>query len=240
LRAIGIGAATIAAIVVAGCGKGSGTPGAPTVAGAKPAGIKPGEEASLMPLTEGSQWTYVIEESLSNQQSNAQGSSLLTYRVAKSEKTPEGIKATLEVIVDNKVRNRQLFLMKSDGLYELAAGLDLKPFPTPQIVIPFPPDPGRKFKWRGPGMIAPKKPGLVKVTGEILGTQEPDTSAGKFSAITVRQNSEPAEGEKSFVRETTSWYAPNVGLVRFWDESLEKDGTARRTTLKLKTYSLKK
>jgi hypothetical protein len=238
IRIIGIGAAAVA-VGLAGCGSGGGTGPTPAAGKAAVAGIKPGEETSLMPMTEGSQWVYDAEQAVAVKGAEQVSQMQFTLRVTKSAKTAQGVVATLVTLVQGKPAGEQRIVMRPDGMFQLNAD-DATTLPDPQPAIVFPPDTDKTFKWVGPMTIGKGKTIPVSMTGKIMGIQEVDTDNGSFSALAVTQAFSSKDPKLFYKQELTSWYAPNVGLVRLWKLEQAKDGSSRRTTLKLKTYSLKK
>ena len=209
-QAIGWTLGGLCGLVVAGCGKG-GAAADPKLTKTDLAPIKPGEEASLMPLAKGNQWTYTVEDTVATQGKQGSGTGLYVYRVVDVKKTAEGTEATMELEVKGKVSSRQKFLVKADGLYETAAGMDLKAITPPQPVILFPPTPGRTFNWSGAGVIN-AKPATQKVDYTTRAPQEVDTDAGPFAAICIDEAASVSDGKLTYTSNTQSWYAPTSDL----------------------------
>ncbi|HZH98055.1 MAG TPA: hypothetical protein VEX38_03715 [Fimbriimonadaceae bacterium] len=238
-------------VLLAGCGDKKAVYTPKPVQEAPPAQVKEGEEATLFPFKEGNTWTYRVQVV-----AGVAGRQLppdereVTMKVSKVETTPDGVRAHLDIIQKDEVRDRQVWATNKLGIYQVAIGKD-KPVYTapPQPVILFPIKEDDTFNWKGWGMSALGKPADTEASSKILGPQEVDTLMGSMNAIAVESDSKVKSGTESADVRSTYYWTPKVGLVRYRQEMLitippGKDQTepteARSVTMmELKSYTVK-
>jgi hypothetical protein len=202
----------------------------------EPAKVDPGQEATLFPWQVGNQWTYTYthEPAAANQRPLE-----ITWRVADLKKVANGTQATIATIRNNTVLLQELWLINDQGIYEVTASDTKHAFSTPQTVISFPVQTGKKFDWEGDGVSSLGGQGHTKSTSTILAPQEVDTDNGTYSAIPVESESDVTQGKLTGRVEGTVWFAPKVGIVKIVQaRSVGKKEDS--FVLKLKTMSLAK
>ena len=228
-------------ILVCGCGKGGNKS---TSYKPKPikkieaAKVNPGEEHTLMPLKEGNQWVYKVNTVMRNRYRFASKKSEFTFRVAKVSKDSRGTKATLEVIHDDKVKERQVWLVKDTGIYQIAMGKSSVPYSSPKLILPFPIQSNKTFKWEGKGPSIKDAPMPIKLTGKIIGAQEVDTQGARLSAFASQTTERWEMDKQKGVTVISSWWAPGIGLARVRQVVATK-GLISEQFLRLKSYQLK-
>ncbi|MBX3118037.1 MAG: hypothetical protein KF784_03160 [Fimbriimonadaceae bacterium] len=246
VKELALGALTLS--VLSGCGSGS-TGYVPQQAKEPPkATVEAGKETNLYPMTEGNQWTYSVEQ----RAQNAQGQQLngdfeITFKVVKVEETPNGKVGTVELSKDGNVTDRQKWLVNDKGMYQLSASTSTKEgvltevmFSPMQTSIKFPVKVGEKYKWEGTATTMLNEVGKVTAESEVLETQIVDTDQGKrFSTIPIVTSGTFAGKNSKGTYGATSWYSPNVGLVRYRQEVLAANQIAGVLTFRLKAYVVK-
>jgi len=234
-RIVSIGAA--AAIVVAGCGQ-SGEYKPTPVKSVQPAVVARGEERVLFPLQIGNQWVYTVEDQQRKGTQAASRTAEVVFRVTNTENVGDGVKATIQVTLDNKVQEVQSWLVDSTGIYQLAGGKAGTPYEPKQPAILFPVDTGRTFRWTGKGLMPDGGTGSGTLDNKILGPQEVDTEMGRMSAFCVETSGTFQSPRGQGKMRSMVWWAPKVGLVRWRMEMTVGDFGAVQT-LRLKSYTLK-
>lgn len=166
---------------------------------------------TLMPLDVGNQWTYDMQTEV--YQANklvGRGEETVTYTV----KGRYGLdKRDAYVVLESKGKpvDVQDWRATPEGLYQLTAGLKRTPYSVPQPLILLPIRKGSRFEWRGKGVMSNGVLAPGDLQGEILEPQVVDTGMGPLSAIPVLTRLRFTGGTS----ENTSWFRPNVGLVRY-------------------------
>jgi hypothetical protein len=232
------GLAVVGLAVTLGCGGGKGGYQASPSAKIEPATVKGGIE-SLFPLEVGNEWTYTVEARSIQGNQEGTGAGEIMLRVAKVDQVPEGRKATVELVIDGNVRERQVWLVKPDGIYQVAAGAEMVQFSSPQPVILMPAEAGQKFTWKGSGILPGGATGASTVDHQIRGSQEVDTDMGRLAGIAVESNSRFRADNSDGVGTTMLWFAPNVGIVRSRVEYRHGNKSVVQV-IRLKSHSLKK
>ncbi|MBI1756267.1 MAG: hypothetical protein HYR64_04070 [Fimbriimonas ginsengisoli] len=198
-----------------------------------------GLDQDLFPLTEGNEWKFTLEASrMTNGRVGRSASGIVAYRVTQVEKTPEEVRATVEISLNDLLTDRQVWLVNSKGLWQVSSGLKPNEFDPPQPIIPFPVREGAKFWWKGLAPFPNGKEGEVKLHGWILGRQEVDSAAGRYSAYAVQIDTSYDQGTDPVKTSATFWFAPGVGMVRLQERFASKTVLALQL-LKLKSRSLK-
>lgn len=230
-------------MALTGC-KGGDAPSTEPKAGAKkvdalpPVDIKPGEEAQLMPLTEGNQWTYKVDEALGNKGGVNRGSSEVTFKISKVVDGPDGKDATIEVSAGGKLTNKQIWRVSKDGIFQVAAGLKLDKLTPPQPLVKFPIKEGDKYSWTGVGTVA-AKPAQMKADYVIKGSRLVDTEMGQVQALLVESVTEiTIDKNQKGASALSMWFKPGTGLVRI-QESTRFPTFGRQAVLRLKNFAPK-
>lgn len=237
--------------IAAGCGS-SQSGYVPKKTEAPPvAQINPGEERKLMPLAVGNQWTYAIE--VTEQAAGGQGQTRnaeITWRVARVNTNGNATVGEIEVVQDGAVRDLQVWRVTDKGVYQVSVGNNpRRAFSTPQPVVQFPIKDGAKFTWTGTGPTVAGSTGQSRVDNVIRGIQTVDTEVGPMSAVAVESNSRftvaipaaqgrPARSAQGTMQSTT-WFSPEVGLVRAQQTTTVAGAAGQRIVLRLKSRSLK-
>jgi hypothetical protein len=227
--------AVMAVCAVAGCGRGGGGYQAKQVETIEPARVG-SDIGTLFPMAEGNQWTYTIETQIRRAGQEGSGSDEVTLRVAKSEQTSEGVRATIEVVRSGEVVEKQVWLSNDTGIYQIAAGKEI-PFTSPQPVVVAPVEPGQTFSWKGSGLLPGGQTGGSTIENIVRGPQEVDTDLGRMSGIAVESRFTATDG--SGAGTSMIWFAPGVGIVRFKQQA-QFGNDAHVQLLRLKSHSLKK
>lgn len=224
--------ALAAVCLAAGCGKGEGYEPKPTHV-VTPVQAKAGEERSFVPLEVGNQWVYAVE--------SGNETSEVTLEVVSVER--EGRRTTAVIMIEEgqDAPRTSTWLVDSTGVYQVTARDNLA-FDPPQLLIPFPMETGREFKFEGTGPFPLVGEGPYKTVGKVLGPQEIDTAMGdpavRMSAIAVQSITTWETDEGTYVSRATTWWAPGIGFVRQLQEFSTPAGTGK-VLMKLKSYSFK-
>lgn len=198
--------------------------------------FKTGMESDLFPFKIGNQWTYDAEISFIPADAPAQPmvKKLLRFRCTQVVKTPRGIRANLEVVMDDKVNEVQEWLMNEEGLYQTAVGYPPKPFNPPQPAFRIPLEAGATYNWKGTGFRPDGKMGPLSTESKILAPQQVDTALGSVQALPIETRTK-FEGGAAV---STTWWAPTVGIVRYRQEAITKEGVGVQV-MRLRSKSLK-
>ncbi len=223
-------------LLVIGCsGGGSGSGYVPTPTPAiEPAAVAAGQEQSLFPFKEGNSWTYTIKTVIRAGTTVNQGTQEATFKVAKTEVKDGNTRATLEMSINGKVMDRQIWLSNSKGIYQISIGTTpTRTFSTPIPSISFPVTAGRKFSWSGSDGKS-----QMAYSNVIVGPQEVDTEEKRLSAIAVDTKGTSINGKVTEKTDRTIWFAPGVGMVRVRESTVSSKG-ASELQLSLKSHTVK-
>lgn len=225
----------IIASVAVGCSGGSGGGYVPTPAPKiEPVTIQTGQESNLFPLATGNTWTYVATTVARVGNQTQQGTKDAIFKVIKSEDVAGGKRATLELSIDDKVVDRQVWLVNSKGIYQVSvSGQRPRTFSTPIPAITFPVEAGKKFSWSG-------SDGKAKMSyeNEVVGIGEVDTDMKRMSAVSVDAKGTSVLNNVTEKTERTMWMVPGVGIVRI-RESTGSATASSELLLSLKSYTVK-
>jgi hypothetical protein len=149
------------------------------------------------------------------------GTTDVAYEVTAVEQKREGVLISIGILNAKKdrVENHTKLLVSEDGLSEVEfQGEDVDP---PLQILKQPEKSGVEWKIK-----SVRKGNLVHMTCICREPEEVTVEAGKFKAVPVDQVRTPADGKPY---KSTSWYAPNVGLIK-----VEMKG---ETVLSLKSFT---
>lgn len=204
------------------------------------ANVTPGNEAILLPLDVGNQWTYTAQVSamVGGKQQPTQNFEV-TWKIVKTQKSADGTDAFVEITRNGAVNDRQQWRVNSKGAFQISDGLKSANYQPPMPMITFPVQANGTFKWQGTGptpfnLVAPHKSSSL-----VRAPQEVDTDLGRFSAYPVESDTRVTVKGKPARSVSTVWFAPNIGIVRFRQEAVAGD-TGAVVLLKLKSKSLMK
>lgn len=222
-----------AAAALAGCG-------AKEPAGAessKPSGSPASDEAvatitpdgALFPLKAGNQWVYKAEV----QTPGGGESDEVTFEIAEVNGTDAKIRVISpgsSELTGWRVDAKGIFQTHSDDMGTL--------FTPPQPLLIFNQEVGEE---RSTTITGPRPDGSVGeflMSFKPLGTQEVDTPSGRLTAYAVVTLIQwQSESGVDGLTTSTSWFAPDIGLVRLVEDSMI-GGARQKFSLKLKSHSL--
>lgn len=222
-------------VALVGCDKGEYVPVPRKV---PPKLTELGDGKDLMPLKEGTIWTYVVESEFRQQgKPPKQESSTLLFSINKVTETPTGLKATLEVTKDDKPTDKQTWIVNDKGIYQSAIGLTPVAYDPPQLILPFPVKVGEKFTWKGKGMCANGSVGQIITQNVVQDSQPVDTALGVDDAAVSQAFGVFSQGAFQSAKgpgrvEATTYFKPGTGIVRLVQRVLIPQGLVT-TTLKL-------
>ncbi len=225
---------------MSGCNRSTGykiTP--PAVLSAE--SFKPGQESTLLPLTVGNEWVYEVDITVIPNGKNATrqvSQKELTFRCTRVTKVGNDTRAILEAVLEGQVNERQEWLMNSTGLYQVAVGSPRKPFTPAQPVWRIPMELNSEFQWSGTGFVSDGVVRPCRTKSQVLGEQDVDTILGTVKAQTVQTQTIWREGNTDWQSSNTTWWGPGIGIVRYRQEAITKQGVAIQV-MRLKAYSLK-
>ncbi|MCU0316219.1 MAG: hypothetical protein MUC92_06475 [Fimbriimonadaceae bacterium] len=244
MRTFAIIGAGLSLLVVTGCNQGGGyvPPKESTVV--KKVDLQPGQEKSLWPMKVGTQWTYETNDTISGPQ-NRSSSNEITLKVANLTEIPGGMRANVDVLVKDKVEDKNIWQITTEGISQVAGSGGTSTYEPPFKLVPFPVKEGDTFSFTGMGpapLYANASSRGTKlqqrVNGKVLGFMEVDTGMGPMRALAVEQTNAYTHQGTDFTSRTTSWWVPTVGLVRFVQEATG-GGVTYRQTLRLKSHTAK-
>lgn len=224
-------------IALAGCGSKGGGGYTPTAA--KPVEmtkLAAGEEQSLLPLVKGNQWTFTIEQTTAANGQNQRSTGEVTFRLAEVTPMGDGNKGVFELLVNGEVTDRQVWLVNSKGIYQLAIGKGATPFTPMQPAVTFPLEDNREFAWKGTGITPTGVLGSSTISNKVIGFQEVDTEAGRVGAYCIESKVDGAANGKKFASVTQTWWQPKVGFVRL-KQTIVVQNAQQIQTLRLKSFS---
>lgn len=227
--------ATIALLTAIGCSGGSNDSYVPAKKSEiPPAKVEKGQEASLFPFKVGNSWTYTAKTAIQVQNRQTSREAEVTFKITKVVDIPGGKKATLDLITNNKVVDRQVWLSTTKGIFQSSIGIaKVRNFSSPIPAIQFPVEPSKKFSWKG-------SDGKTNMSYNftILGPQEVDTDEKRMSGIAVESKGTSVAGKITEKTERTIWFAPGVGIVRIRESTASNVGVSE-LLLSLKSHNVK-
>jgi len=239
--------------LAAGCNKGGGTYQPKPVAKKELQKIDPNLGAKIWPLEVGNSWTYnVVTESAVQVAGGGRSSknSVLTFSVAKVTPGANGTVVLLEQW-DGDVRpekpGQQQWLVNDTGIYQQWIGNPAQAYSPMQPAIFFPLEPNATKKTKCVGPVPVGGMGSQESEITLLQAQFVDTDMGSMTGMPVQttatwkgktKDDKGKEVAISGVLVSTSYFSPNVGLVRFTQETRFGSVVAVQK-LTLKSYIVK-
>ncbi|MCW5939626.1 MAG: hypothetical protein KF884_01125 [Fimbriimonadaceae bacterium] len=219
----------VALAVIGGCGSGGATSGykPKPVEPVKPVAVPAGQEASLFPVKVGAQWVFAGQSSSVTPQGSTQNEVEVVFKVVKVDETPEGKVATLEVSTDGVLGDRVQWRVGPKGVMNVSASrrnpetsqVTTVAYNPPFQMLSFPLKAGEVNTVTTTGVRPGAPDGPMKVTTTNLGVQEVDTKGvGRVSAYSTQTVSEFTATNLKYTITSTSWWAPEKGLVRYLQE----------------------
>lgn len=236
-----IGACVVAAGVLSGCNQGGGkTDG---YKAKEPEELKtvefkegtPGAEDVLFPFAVGNQWDYEVEidQRKKDEPARTKTSSSLTLRCTNVTKIGTMTKATIEAVMDDQISERQMWLRTKSGLFQLSVGMPSVPYNPYQPAFRIPLKAGGEFEWAGQGFLPDGSVGEGISRSKVNKMTYVDTMMGRVQAYGVDTLLRWRDGQAA----STTWYAPGIGIVRYRQEVVAKNGSAIQI-MRLKSYRL--
>lgn len=187
-----------------------------------------------MPLDKGDTWNFDATLSRTTATAISEPQSLpFTYTITEVKREPRRITATFEFRNGDTLMERHRWLETPEGIFQLDAGKGTK-FEPAQLIVPFPATGHRKFEWSGTGPKPVGGAGRWKIDGEVEAPEPVDTDEGPMMAIPVTQTSSFG----AITSSSTTWFRPDIGMVRFWQEIDGKNGS-QVVTMVLHNHELK-
>lgn len=232
-----------AAFALVGCGK-SGSSEYKPVPPKKPeaVAVAPGQEAVLFPSTVGNRWSFDAKTEALTANGMIGNNSTITLEV--KEFTPadaEGVsRATIEVFKGEVLQDRQIWVIKSDGIFQEQLGLDKPVRPDPmQMTVPFPVEIDKVVPWKGKAMSSTGT--VADIDQEIVhkGPEDVDTIVGMLNAYRVETTQKFKVKDADVNVTNIGWWAPKIGLVRYKQETKVNGRKIQTQTMLLKQYTVK-
>lgn len=224
----------IVAASAAGCGSGGGAYVPKPIKAAEPVDVSTTDWSTIFPFKVGNQWTFDVQSVRMENGQQVSGSGEVIFRCSKVTPVADGTKAEIEVIVNDKLNETQVWLVNAKGLYQISVGTKAIPFVPMQPAVMFPPEKDRTFTWEGTGMTPLGAAGTAKVKSTVDGPLEVDTGMGPMTAIGITSVTNATVNGKSGSTKSTTWWKPGVGVVRYFSVT-----TGSSQTLKLKSFAPK-
>src|SRR5262249_1271038 len=134
--------------------------------------------------------------------------------------------------------DHQVWQITKKGIFQVSAGKQGNTYDPPQPALLFPPEPGRKFSWKGKGVTPAAEEGTQELESTVLSFQEVDTDRDKYWSIPVESRG-TFEGPKAKGQiASVAYWAPKVGLVRY-RQSVASGGALLTISMKLKAKSVR-
>ena len=215
-------------LALAGCGAAPQGYVPTPVAKVEPVNTDVASGEALMPMRVGSRWTYEMRtERLQGGVSAGSQTAVAVYRVVAAK----GNDYTLFLEADGNKLDATDWRVTPEGLYQITSGSERIPTAPPQPLALLPMKVGNKFTWEGKAAMPDGKVSRGTAEGEVLAEQTVDTGMGPMSAIPVKIRMSFPSGKS----ESTSWYRPDVGMVRYRQTTTGNNGLSVVLTLSLTT-----
>jgi hypothetical protein len=187
---------------------------------------------SMIPGKAGSSWTYDFESITQTRAGSNSEQGKMRFTIDAVKDNPKGQILQMSISKNGETMDRQNWQVSDRGLYQLTAGINSSPFTPIQPLLMLPIKDNMKFMWKGKGICPDGNPGTMRVDSEVRGVEMIDTATGKESALAVETNTQFKSTKMKALLAVTTWYKPNVGIVRL-KQALQAPGGAVVTTLKL-------
>lgn len=225
--AIGVTAAASLFLLAPGCGPKEYVP--TPVDEPKKIEVSDATPKTLFPLTVGKTWTYRIETVSSGAATAQSEKDLVTMQVSKIDDTPKGQLATIEIRRGTELSDRQQWLVTENGVIQTSAGLNATPYSPGQPLVLFPLATGKESTWKGTGITPIGKSGKMDYTIVSRASEPVDTGMGKRRGFPVDTVGTFTAGNLKGGFSVTTWYEPNVGIVRLKQGILLSNGSITTT-----------
>lgn len=196
--------------------------------------LKTVKVTSLLPTTEGAQATY---------EAVGTGAGELTIRVKKVVDSGDSKIVTLEFVDKGNIQDFSDWQISDKGIYQLSARKGIK-YEPPKIEVPadLTDQTEKKYNGKGPFPSIDKgdtASGPIEALTKIRGIETVDTAMGQIEALAVQGAYKYKTGGKDYIQQTTTWYSPKYGIVRYVQSLQRSDGAQQSFGLKLKGFSSK-
>lgn len=189
---------------------------------------------SLIPTKVGTQATYEAVGGSGGE---------ITIRISDVKDSAKGKVVKMDFMRDGKVDDSTEWLVTTDGLYQLSARSGIKYEPA-KLEIPGDLSDQAEKKYTGSGPYPSVQKGetvhgKVEALTRIRGVETVDTSMGQIEALAVKGALKYRSGGLDYVQQTTTWYSPKYGIVRYIQVLSRSDGLKQESGLKIKGFSTK-
>ena len=220
-------------LAIGGCGS-KGSSYKPTPAkGPEKASASSLTPETAFPLAVGNQWVYLAE--MAAAPTGKQGGRIaqdIVWKVSKVENLPDGKRGTIDVLVKDKVTDRQVWLVTSKGVFQESMSMGKMKFNPPLPAMLFPMEDGRQFSWKGPSPRPFGNTITATSKSKVLAATIVDTQKEPLSAIPIETNTSFGSSQKG-IAVSTAYFAPKVGMVRYNHAFRSPEGqSVTRLTLK--------
>ncbi|CAN5525073.1 hypothetical protein BH11ARM2_BH11ARM2_01630 [soil metagenome] len=189
----------------------------------------------LIPLREGDQWVYDVENGTNVGKGDVPERSELTIEVERVESKGDGRVATLRVLRDGHEVDTWHWLVNAKGLFQTTGTVRgaTVAYSPPQPMILFPVKEDATYGWNGKGVCPDGNPGTMKSMYKVLGVMDADTGMGKKSGIAIESTQDFTSTANKGGMASTTWYAPKIGILRIVQTTVVAKGAAIKSTLRL-------
>ncbi|MCW5937691.1 MAG: hypothetical protein KIT11_10350 [Fimbriimonadaceae bacterium] len=211
--------------------------------------LSPGDGPKLFPLKVGNRWVYEAEGVQTTPNGSNTSKSEVTFQIASIKDTADGKVVTIEVVSEGKITDRLNWRVSDKGIYQLTGSvrktmegpLTEVPYNPPVRIIGFPVKERESLKMAVTGIRPAATPGPLNMENSTRGVQEVDTAMGRMQALATETESSYQENNVKFRSSSTTYWAKDVGMVRFRQEvvAMNSDGRqiSQTSVLRLKSYT---
>lgn len=189
---------------------------------------------NVLPLKEGNRWVYAVTTQTQAGDKSVPEEGELAIEVDRIVEKEGGKLATMRILRDGREVDRQNWLVNAKGLYQttgIVNGREIA-FSPPQPLVLFPVKEGETFEWKGKGVCPDGFAGTVRAKNTVTGVMDVDTGLGRKSGVAVESSQDFTSSANKGGMAVTTWYAPNIGILRILQTTVVKRGTVQ-TTLRL-------